>query len=142
MSMISEMLAGYDFNLPLRDALDDRTLSPDRRALAAVSVRQGLDDALFSAHELLEAFRLLETDDRLGVAPADSAGAAAIEAILVADGDDYQRRIYWILSERPVSEAVCDLVWLAEILHGRASMYRAVTETGARRGPVPGVAGD
>lgn len=138
MSMINAMLVGYDFNLPLRDALGDPTLSADRRALAAVSMRQGLDDALFSAHELLEAFRTIETDHRLAVAPRQSAGADSIDEILTADGDDYQRRLYWTLSELPVGEVISDLVWLTELLHGRASMYRALADMGARIPPVPG----
>jgi len=138
MSYLPEMLTGYDFNLPLNDALGDCRLSADRRALAAVSLRQGLDDALFSAHELLEAFRTLETDGRLGVAAADSEGTAAIDAILQADGDDYQRRLYWILSERPLADAVADLIWLSEKLHGRATMYRVVSDAGTRMPPVPG----
>ena len=142
MSMIKTMLAGYDFNLPLLDALDDGGLSADRRALAAVSMRQGLDDALFSAHELLEAFRTLETDARLGIAATDSEGMAAIDAILQAGGDDYQRRLYWILSESPVGDAVTDLIWLTEVLRGRAVMYRALTESGARMPHVPGTALD
>jgi hypothetical protein len=136
--MIRSLLAGYDFNLPLHDALADPTLSPDRRALAAVSMRQGLDDALFSAHELLEAFRTIETDHRLGVAAEASEGAAAIDTILLADGEDYQRRLYWMLSELPVADAVSDLVWLTELLHGRASMHRALADMGARIPPVPG----
>ena len=138
MSLITGMLAGYDFNLPLNDALDDPALSADRRALAAVSMRQGLDDALFSAHELLEAFCTLETDVRLKVVPGKSAGSAAIDQILQGEGDDYQRRLYWILSEVGVAEAVLDLVWLTELLRGRARMYRALAEAGARLPPVPG----
>ena len=138
MSMITEMLAGYDFNLPLVDALDDHTLSADRRALAAVSMRLGLDDAHFSAHELLEAFRTLETDARLNIGANASEGMASIDQILQADGDDYQRRLYWILSELPVGDAVMDLVWLTELLHGRATMYRALTESGTRMPDVPG----
>jgi hypothetical protein len=138
MTMIRRLLGGYDFNLPLHDALADPTLSPDRRALAAVSMRQGLDDALFSAHELLEAFRTIETDHRLGVAPDASEGAAAINAILVADGDDYQRRLHWMLSEVAVADAISDLVWLTELLRGRAVMHRTVQEIGARTGQVPG----
>jgi hypothetical protein len=138
MTMIRSLLAGYDFNLPLQDALDDPTLSADRRALAAVSMREGLDDALFSAHELLEAFRTLETDQRLGITAQTSEGAAAVDAILMADGDDYQRRLYWMLSASAVADAISDLVWLTELLRGRAVMHRAVQETGARTGPVPG----
>jgi hypothetical protein len=137
MSMMREMLAGYDVNLPLRDALDDPDQSPDRRALAAVSFRQALDDAYLSAHELLEAFRLLETDARLSVAPADSESSRAIDAILQADGDDYQRRLYWLLSETPVADAVLDLVWLTETLRGRAAMFRVIGEAGTRLPPMP-----
>lgn len=142
MSTISQMLAGYDFNLPLNDALNDPTLSADRRALAAVSMRQDLDDALFSAQELLEALLTLETDARLGVAATASPGTDAIDEILGADGDDYQRRLYWILSERPLADAVADLIWLTALLRGRAVMYRVLSDTGTRMPPVPGAAQD
>ena len=43
------LLEPYDINLPLRDALEDPTLSPDRRALAAAAFRQELNDALYPA---------------------------------------------------------------------------------------------
>ena len=141
MSMMPALLTGYDFNLPLRDALDDATLSADRRALAAVSMRQGLDDAYLSAHALLEAMRVCETDARLRVRPERSEGRDMIDALLTAEGDDYQRRLYWIVSELPIGDAVCDLVWLTALLEARARMYRTIGEVGIRMPPVPGASG-
>ena len=138
MSLLHSFLVGYDFNLPLEDALNDRSLSADRRVLASVSMRQGLDEGYFSVQQLLEAMRELETDARLRIPSSRSIGRAQIDTILVADGDDYQRRLYWILAERPITDAVSDLVWLAELLRGRAQMFSALVDAGARMPPMPG----
>jgi len=140
------LLEPYDINLPLRDALDDPMLSPDRRALAAVAFRQELNDAFYSAMEVLEAFQAVEADiDAKLSGHATGEGEARIRHILEGEGDDYQRRLYYILSERPVTDAVRDLEWLTDLLHGRARMVRTLRQAGAKMPPLPGsdrIAGD
>ncbi len=136
------LLEPYDINLPLRDALDDPTLSPDRRALAAVAFRQELNDALYSAMELLEAFQALDAEMEEKLPPhTPSEGEARVRHILDGEGDDYQRRLYYILSERPVTDAIRDLEWLTDLLHGRARMVRTLHEAGAKVPKLPGVDG-
>lgn len=133
------LLEPYDWNLPLMDALDDRSLSPDRRALAAAAMRQDLDDGYYAAAELLEAFRALERDIDTGVGPdAYSEGEARVEHILAGEGDDYQRRLYYLLAERPVSDAAKDLEWLVALMAARAGMYRTLRRAGARIATLPG----
>lgn len=136
---IKALLEPYDWNLPLKDALDDRALSADRRGLAAAAMRQDLDDGYYGAAELLEAFRALERDIDAGVRPhAYSEGEARMNHILEGDGDDYQRRLYYLLAERPVADAVKDLEWLVDLMKGRAGMYRTLRRAGARVGLLPG----
>ncbi|WIW89629.1 hypothetical protein K3M67_06635 [Sphingobium sp. V4] len=132
------LLETYDINLPLRDALNDPALSPDRRALAAAAFRQDVDDAFYSAMELLDALQAVEAD--MGAVPSgvESEGQARLRHILNGEGDDYQRRLYYILSERPVSPAIRDLEWLTDLLHGRSRMVRTLREAGA---PVPRMPG-
>jgi hypothetical protein len=132
-------LEPYDFNLPLRDALNDPTLSADRRVMAAAAMRQHLDDAYYAAMELLEAFRALRKDIDAGLAPeANSEGEERVRHILAGDGDDYQRRLYYLLSERPVTEAIDDLEWLTRLTWERARMVRTLRDAGARMPFAPG----
>lgn len=131
-------LEPYDFNLPLMDALNDPSLSPDRRAMAAAAMHQDLDDAYYSAMELLEAFQAMGRDaDAHLPADAYSEGEARIAHILSGDGDDYQRRLYYILSERTITEAIADLEWLTKLAWDRGRMSRVLDEAGARTPPVP-----
>ena len=136
---IKALLEPYDWNLPLLDALNDQSLSADRRALAVAAMRQGLDDGYYAAAELLEAFRALEDDIDTGVRPDTySEGEDRLKHILEADGDDYQRRLYYLLAERPVADAARDLEWLVALMKARAGMYRALGRVGARIAPLPG----
>jgi hypothetical protein len=69
---------------------------------------------------------------------AYSEGEARVKHLLAGDGDDYQRRLYYILSERPVAEAIGDLEWLTRLTWERARMVRTLEEAGARIDLVPG----
>lgn len=132
-------LEPYDWNLPLKDALDDPSNSADRRALAAAAMRQDLDDGYYAAAEVLDAFRALESDIESGIGPFNlSEGEARVKHILEGEGDDYQRRLYFLLAERPVSEAIGDLEWLVSLMKGRAGMFRTLRQTGARMASLPG----
>ena len=133
------LLEPYDWNLPLKDALDDSFLSADRRALAAAAMRQDLDDGYYAAAELLEAFRALEVDIDASVGEdAPSEGDARIRHVLDGEGDDYQRRLYYLLAERAVADAVSDLEWLVALMRGRAGMVRVLRKVGARIASLPG----
>ena len=89
--------------------------------------------------ELLEGFQALQVDIKAKLpAHAPSEGEARIRHILEGEGDDYQRRLYYIVSERPVSDAIRDLEWLTDLLHGRARMVRTLREAGAKVPPLPG----
>lgn len=134
-------LAGYEFNLPLTDALNDKSMSIPRRMIAGASLKQGLNDAYYSAQEVLEAYRAILADSISGVSEDDGEGSAMIEHLLMGDGDDYQRRLHYILSEEPVAEAVADLEWLVNVLDGRAKMFRVFRERGLPMPLIPGYAG-
>jgi hypothetical protein len=133
------LLEPYDINLPLRDALNDPALSPDRRALAVSAFRQDVDDAFYSAMELLEAFQALESDMEAVPSGVESEGEARLRHILDGEGDDYQRRLYYMLSERSVEQIIGHLEWLTDLLHGRARMVRTLREVGAAVPRMPGV---
>lgn len=133
------LLEPYDWNLPLKDALDDPSNSTDRRALAAAAMRQDLDDGYYAANEVLDAFRALESDIDSGVGPFNlSEGEARVKHILEGEGDDYQRRLYFLLAERPVADAIADLEWLVALMKGRAGMFRTLRQAGARMASLPG----
>lgn len=93
-------LASYDFDLPLRDALDDPELDPIRRALAALAMGTGLDDGYPAALELAEAARAHATDH--GARMPDGAGAKRLREILDTPCDDYQRAIWYAVSRCPL----------------------------------------
>ena len=137
--MMKDYLESYDFNLPLWDAFKDPAMSMTRRLIAAVAMKQSLDDAYFGIGEIVEAFEHLVADAEANVAAAQSEGADRIAHMLRADGDDFQRRVYYLLSETPVEEALGDLRWLMAILEGRAKMYRVIEASGA---PMPVLPGD
>lgn len=122
--MLATYLNDYDFNLPLMDALDNSGLSVMCRLLAGASMDTKLSDGYYSAMEVLEAFRCLEADKDARVDPEDSLGSAMIEHLLAGEGDDYQRRLYYLVSEAPVSEAVSDLKWLTDVLAARVKMLK------------------
>lgn len=131
-------LQSYDFNLPLHDAIADPALSVARRMLAGAAIPQGLNDAHYSTVELFEAFELLVADRRQRI--SNGRGAERVQEILAADGDDFQRRIYYVVSELDVFEAMTDLAWLAELTRARAEMYRVLRAAGVPMPLIPGVA--
>jgi hypothetical protein len=132
-------LEPYDWNLPLIDALDDPSLGSDRRALAAAAMRQDLDDGYYAATELLDAFRALASEIEAGLRSRDfSEGEARVKHILDGEGDDYQRRLYYLLAERPVMQAVVDLEWLVALMKGRAGMVRVLRQADACITALPG----
>lgn len=71
---VAGLLASYDFELPLRDALADPDLDPVRYALASIAIGTGLDDGHLTGAELAEAARQFAADRVAGV--SDEAGEA------------------------------------------------------------------
>lgn len=123
--MLPHYLTDYNFNLPLDDALADPELSITRRILAGASCDTQLQDGYFSAYEMMEAFKVLVQDRWANVDPEESLGSAMIEHLLAGEGDDYQRRIYYMISEIDVNEAFADLTWLVDLLRKRVGMLDA-----------------
>ena len=140
--MIKQLLDNYDFNLPLLDAFEDRArsegdeLSMTRRMLAGAAMPEGLDSAYYLTMELFQAFEMLCEDRRQGV--NDGLGAAKIREIIDADSTDYQRRIYYIVSDLAVYEALGDLAWLVRLTGERARMFPVIREAGAMMPLIPG----
>lgn len=64
---LKDAMRGYDYDLPLKDALNDRELSVDRRVMAGATVGIGLDVAYLSVCQLEEAFAALAMDLSNGV---------------------------------------------------------------------------
>lgn len=130
-------LAGYDFNLGLRDAFDDRDLAPARRLLAGRSFATTLDDGHCAVVELREAVALLVADRAAGLGDEDSIGTERLAQVLDGAGDDYQRALWYTLSDGDLGEALVHLVWLEALMRGRAEMYRATSAAGAETAPLP-----
>lgn len=124
-------LAWYDFELPLRDALNDAELAPERRALAALALGTGLDDGHLSALELAEAAARLAVDRAAGVPDETGQGAARLRTILDAPCDDYQRALWFAVSRCAPDAAGGHLHWLAEFMQKRAAMVWAIRDSGA-----------
>lgn len=138
--MLNKFLTGIPYNLLLEDAFNDPETTISRRLLAGVALDTQITDGYYSTFQLYEAFKLLAADIAAGVSAEDddSIGAAMIEHLLAGEGDDYQRRLYYLVSEKPAAEAVGDLHWLTTLLGPRAAMFKILRETGVRMSPLPG----
>ena len=84
----------FDLDIGLRDASCDENLLPVRRAIAALCIGVGVDDAYLSVRELREAVSLVHEN-----APG---GRAKLAGILSTQCDDFQRAIYYCLAGRGV----------------------------------------
>ena len=138
--MIGQFLTKTVFNLALEDAFNDPETTITRRLLAGASLDTQLTDGYFSVVQLYEAFRILAADLAAGLDgdDDDSLGGAMVEHLLAGEGDDYQRRLYYIVSERPSSEALADLHWLAKLMKSREAMYKVFVDAGVRLPTLPG----
>ena len=136
--MFVSFLHDYDYNMPLMDALGDPELPVMRRLLAGASMDVGLDNAYYSTGELVEVFQKLSADKAAKIDPKQSVGAAHLDHVLLGEGDDYQRRLFWLLSETDVDVALLDLNWLMQLLGQRASMSRVFREYGVSGPEHPG----
>ena len=85
---LDDVLGGFDLDTVLRDVSCDAV----RRAIAALCIGVGIDDAWLSVRELREAVSLVHEG-------ADG-GRARLATILSTACDDFQRAIYYCLAER------------------------------------------
>lgn len=122
---INDVLRDFDYDLALRDAFEDRKLSHSRRMLAGASIGVDLATAYYSVAQLLEAFADMESDHRNG--ERFGMGYLAIEDIL-KDGSPFQMRIWHLVCDLHLSQAVADLSWLKAILYARGSMAKAAAK--------------
>lgn len=123
---VRAMLDHYDFELPLRDALNDPELDPARRALAALAIGTRLDLGHLAAAELADAVQRLASDRRAGVSDTAGEGAGQIRRIISGGGDDYQRGLWHTVSRLTPDTAAGHLAWLAGVMRGRESMFHAI----------------
>ena len=122
---LKDAMGGYDYELPMMDALNDPELSLSRRLLAGAVVGEGLDTAYFAITELLEAFVALEADVRSGQRHGE--GYLALEEILGA-GNPMQMKAWHLLHELAIPQAMTDLAWLKSLTYQRARMSRVLRE--------------
>ncbi|MDF0490388.1 hypothetical protein PX554_19860 [Sphingomonas sp. H39-1-10] len=117
-----------DIDILLTDASLDPALRPERRAIAALSIGVGLNDAFYS---------VLELEDVLIAIGKDVPGSRCRLATLLGNRcDDYQRAIYYALAGRGAAKRLEDLGWLIELLGTRSAVaHEAVEASHATRAP-------
>lgn len=122
---VNDALRDFDYDIALRDAFEDTKLSHSRRMLAGASIGIDLAAAYYSVAQLLEGIADLEIDHRKGL--RFGAGYLAIEDILKGGGP-FQKRIWHLVCDLHLSQAVADLSWLKAILYARGSMAKAASK--------------
>ncbi|WP_336965912.1 hypothetical protein [Sphingobium aquiterrae] len=128
--MIDDFLAGFDFNLPLIDAVNDPDLPDMRSEIAALALGEGLDSGYYETQELAETFLEAAREANAGISDPNSPARERLAGVLDRDAP-YQRRLFDAVSLLPLADAASHLVWLAGVMQGRADMYRPVV--GARQ---------
>ena len=115
----------FDLDIELRDASCDLNVLPARRAIAALCIGVGVDDAYFSVRELREAVSLVHEN-----APG---GRAKLAAILSNSCDDFQRAIYFCLAGRGGVEMADAMDWLLAMLKARGRTAAWLSRSRVRR---------
>lgn len=92
--------------------------------------------------ELAEAAQQLAADRAAGVPDGAGQGAGRVRTILGAPCDDYQRALWYAVSRLSPEIASGHLRWLAEFMHARAAMFRAIQGSGAYMPLLPRGGGD
>jgi len=124
---MKDVMERYDYDLPLLDALNDPELSPDRRVLAGATMGVCLGTAYFAVSEMEEAFAQLADDDDHDRRHGE--GYLAMEAIL-EEQRPFQMRLWHLMYESSLNQAVGDLRWLKMVVYQRAQMVNAVRDAG------------
>lgn len=122
---MKEVMRGYDYDMPLLDALGDPELSVARRVLAGAMIGEGLDTAYFATCEMVEAIGALEVDRMKGVRVGE--GVLVMEEIL-KDKNPLQMKLWHLVCERAVCEAMLDLAWLKSLTYRRGRMARVLRD--------------
>ncbi|WP_327195325.1 hypothetical protein, partial [Sphingomonas sp. LH128] len=125
---MKDVLEGYNYDLPLSDAMNDVELRPVRRLLAGALMGESLDAGYFATREMADAYYDLWNDVRKGVRYGE--GYVAFEEIL-KDKSPLQMKLWYLTCKRDLKETVKDMRWLAILANRRAYMARAVRESGA-----------
>lgn len=122
---VKDAMDGYDYDLPLMDALDNPALTVTRRVLAGAMIGEGIDTSYFATSEMVEAFVALEADARTKRRHGE--GFLALEEILT-DKNPFQMRLWYLLSEKAIGEAMVDLAWLRGLAFQRGRMAKVLRE--------------
>ena len=122
---LKDAMRGYDYEMLLVDALNDPTISTSRRLLAGAVIGEGLDTAYFATSELFEAFVELESDVRRR--ERHGQGFLSLEEILQAK-NPLQMRLWYLLHEAAIPQAMMDLAWLKSLAYQRAKSSALLRE--------------
>ncbi|CAM4194880.1 Permease [Novosphingobium lubricantis] len=125
--MIANYLAGFDFNLPLVDAVNDLDIADVRSEIAALALGEGLDGGYYEAQELAEAFLEAAREANAEITDPASPGRERLADILERNSP-YQRRLFDAVATLPLADAASHLVWLTGVMRERADMYRPVAQ--------------
>jgi hypothetical protein len=115
----------FDLDIALRDASCDLNLPPARRAIAALCIGVGVDDAYLSVRELREAVSLVHENA--------AGGRAKLASVLSNSCDDFQRAIYYCLAGRGVVEMAEAMDWLLALLKARGRTAAWLSRSRVRR---------
>lgn len=120
MTFAQDHLDPLDLDIVLSDASLEtvdaygEAVRPARRAIAALSIGVGANDAFYS---------VLELEDVLTAIGNGIAGSQARLATILGNRcDDYQRAIYYALAGRGTDAMLEDLRWLLDILAARGTV--------------------
>ncbi|EJU09353.1 hypothetical protein LH128_29399 [Sphingomonas sp. LH128] len=100
---MKDVLEGYNYDLPLMDAMNDAELRPFRRLLAGALMGESLDAGYFATREMADAYFDLWNDVRKGVRYGE--GYLAFEEIL-KDKNPLQMKLWYLTCERDLNETV------------------------------------
>lgn len=123
--MIADYLAGFDFNLPLIDAVNDPDIADVRSGIAALALGEGLDSGYYETQELAEAFLEAAREANAGISDPHSPARERLADILDR-GSPYQRCLFDAVATLPLADAASHLAWLTGVMRDRADMYRPV----------------
>lgn len=124
---LKDAMRGYDYEMLLVDALNDPKLSTSRRLLAGAVIGEGLDTAYFATCELLQAFVALKSDVRRGERHGE--GFLSLEEIITAK-NPLQMRLWHLLNETAIPQAMIDLAWLKSLAYQRAKSSTLLRDEG------------
>ncbi|RYF16676.1 MAG: hypothetical protein EOO77_12290 [Oxalobacteraceae bacterium] len=125
MMKVQDAMRGYDYDLPLKDVLNDVEESDDRRVLAGATIGVGLDTAYLAISELEEAFGTLANDVSNGVHQGE--GRKDLEEIL-RDKNPFQMRLWYLLYDTPIDLAQSQLAWLKSLTYRRGRMAKVMRD--------------